>query len=184
MHLLCASTLHIKNNYKFLLDDILLKKANIIGVANKVPCSIMLSPTMELTPMVSLVCIPVNSHCHICYTASSDLLVLYRYVCRYAFRPLCMGSHVSHLTQPTERWVSSPAVWTSGESRKPLVMPAPLGWPLNPCQPWQMQMLKLNILILLSQVGFLAGGETKQKKVGMWRERCGVHGGFFFFFCT
>lgn len=51
---------------------------------------------------------------------------------------------------------------------------APLDSSLNPYQPWQR--LKLNILVL-SQVGFPAAGEAWQRKVGMWRERCEVHGG-------
>lgn len=139
----------------------------------------MLSPVIKLIPTVILVCILANSHRHICDTASSDLLVLCGYVYLYVSWALCMGSHVSHPTQPTERWASFPTLCAGGKGSKPLVMPAPLDWPLNPCQPWKMQMPKLNILILLSQVGYPAAGEARQKKVGMRRERCEVHGGGF-----
>lgn len=76
--------------------------------------------------------------------------------------------------QPSERWGSSPDVCTGKKNCKPLVMPTLLGWPLNPCQPWQK--LKLNMPVLLSQVRFPEAEEDWQRKVGMWRERYEVHG--------
>lgn len=89
----------------------------------------MLSLTIELTPTISLLRTPENSHGHICDIASSDFLVLCRCVYLFESWASCMGSHVSCPIQPTERWASFLAACAGDySSYKPLIMPVPLGW--------------------------------------------------------